>query len=343
MSMSDLELLQLVETVKEKQRGPVGPAGVGIERIEQFDATGFTLRLTDGSFKRIDLPAPRMKLAQSGCWSKGEAGSAGRPGRDGVQGPAGRDGQDGLAGSSIETAVVNSNGHLLLGISDGSIIDVGRVVGPAGATGERGSTGLPGEPGADGAAVLSGPRAPQQSDGVNGDHWIDISSNEFGFYKKSGDGWTKVANLRQPATDRAVGGTGGGTATSKIDSTNVNLKRSARSGDAPKFVDLPTLVNQMQFNWFAENQLNIDRTEIISNADEINKLKAVSGIPHIYTLKDESGGSVTTGEFSTNAALSASVTEIKISALSVDGTPLPIAQQGDSLVLERPAMADCTL
>ena len=54
MSMSDLELLQLVDTVKEKQRGPKGATGVGIEKIEQFDATAFTIRLTDGSFKRID-------------------------------------------------------------------------------------------------------------------------------------------------------------------------------------------------------------------------------------------------------------------------------------------------
>ena len=87
----------------------------------------------------------------------------------------GRDGQDGLPGSSIETAVVNSNGHLLLGISDGAIIDVGRVVGPAGATGAVGATGLAGESGKDGAAVLSGPRSPQADDGVEGDHWIDIS------------------------------------------------------------------------------------------------------------------------------------------------------------------------
>ena len=59
MSMSDLELLQLVDTVKEKQRGPKGEPGVGIEKVEQFDETGFTLRLTDGSFKKIDLPTPK--------------------------------------------------------------------------------------------------------------------------------------------------------------------------------------------------------------------------------------------------------------------------------------------
>ena len=48
MSLSDLELLQLVETAKEKRRGPKGEPGVGIDRIEQYDGDSFTLRLTDG-------------------------------------------------------------------------------------------------------------------------------------------------------------------------------------------------------------------------------------------------------------------------------------------------------
>ena len=214
MSMSDLELLQLVDTVKEKQRGPKGEPGVGIDRIEQFDATGFTLRLTDGSFQRIDLPTPKDgeagPVGPSG--RQGEKGDSGRAGRDGSQGLPGRDGQDGLPGSSIETAVVNSNGHLLLGISDGAIIDVGRVVGPAGATGPVGATGLAGESGKDGSAVLSGPRAPQADDGVEGDHWIDISSAEFSFFKKNGEGWNKLAELRQVPRDLRVptSGTGGG-------------------------------------------------------------------------------------------------------------------------------------
>ena len=118
MSMSDLELLQLVDTVKEKQRGPKGEPGVGIDRIEQFDETGFTIRLTDGSFQRIDLPLLKMETGPVGpSGRQGEKGDPGRAGRDGSQGLPGRDGQDGLPGSSIETAVVNSNGHLLLGLS----------------------------------------------------------------------------------------------------------------------------------------------------------------------------------------------------------------------------------
>ena len=36
-----------------------------------------------------------------------------------------------------------------------------------------------------------------------GDTWIDISSAEFSFFKKDGNGWQKLANLRQPAVTRA--------------------------------------------------------------------------------------------------------------------------------------------
>ena len=215
MAMSDLELLQLVDTVKERQRGPQGEPGVGIDSVEQYDGQSFTLRLTDGSFKRIDLPkaADGATGAPGQPGPKGDVGPAGRDGSGGKDGLQGAPGLPGADGTTVETAIVSSAGNLLLGLSDGTIIDAGRVVGPAGATGSAGPTGLPGERGSDGAAVLSGPRAPQESDGIEGDHWIDISSAEFNFYKKGGSGWDKLASLRQPAQDRLVGagaGSGGG-------------------------------------------------------------------------------------------------------------------------------------
>lgn len=212
--MTDLELLELLEKAKTKQRGPKGETGVGIESVEQFDGQSFTLRLSDGSFKKIALqPGADGAVGPKGeSGPKGEPGPAGRNGRDGSQGSPGRDGENGVPGVSTETAVVNSNGHLLLGLSDGAVIDVGRVVGPAGATGERGPTGLVGNDGRDGEAVLSGPRAPSQDDGKEGDMWIDISSAEFSFYKKNGEGWNKLAELRQVPRDLRVptSGTGGG-------------------------------------------------------------------------------------------------------------------------------------
>ena len=207
MAMSDLELLQLAETAKERQRGPQGEPGVGIESVEQYDGQSFTLRLTDGSFKKIALqPGADGESGQPGpAGAKGEPGSDGRDGRPGPKGDTGAAGLPGAAGASVDTAIVNADGQLLLGLTDGVVINCGTVVGPAGPIGPSGGVGLPGRDGVDGAAVLSGPRAPRETDGEEGDHWIDISSAEFGFYKKGGNGWDKLANLRQPAPDRVVG------------------------------------------------------------------------------------------------------------------------------------------
>ncbi|ADD94731.1 hypothetical protein [uncultured phage MedDCM-OCT-S09-C28] len=213
--MDDLQLLELLEKAQKKQRGPKGETGVGIESIDQFDGQSFTLRLTDGSFKKVALqPGADGAVGPQGVQGeKGESGPAGRAGRDGKSGLDGANGLPGAPGTSLDTAIVSSNGRLLLGLSDGSVLDVGRVVGPAGATGERGPAGLPGEPGKDGAAVLSGPRPPQSDDGKDGDFWIDLSSATFGFYKKSSGTWAKLGELRISQLGQqqaAVGGGGGG-------------------------------------------------------------------------------------------------------------------------------------
>jgi len=215
MAMSDLELLQLVDTVKEAQRGPQGEPGVGIESTEQYDDKSFNLVLTNGAQKKINLPTPKDGEVgpQGVAGPKGDTGAPGRDGRngkDGLQGEIGPSGQDGV---SLDTAVVNSNGHLLLGLTNGSVIDVGRVVGPAGATGERGLTGLPGQRGDDGTSCITGFKAPTEDIGNEGDSYIDCSSAEFAFYRKSGNGWSKVANLRQPARDTRLGVAGGGAGT----------------------------------------------------------------------------------------------------------------------------------
>ena len=109
-----------------------------------------------------------------------------------------------------DSAIVNSRGELLVGLSDGEIINAGKVVGPAGVRGQSGLPGLRGEPGIDGLSCIAAFKAPSQDDGKEGDSWIDCSSAEFAFYRRSGNGWNKIANLRQPAPDRRIGVSGGG-------------------------------------------------------------------------------------------------------------------------------------
>ena len=210
--MKDSELLGLLDRAQERQRGEKGEPGTGIDRIEQFDDESFTIKLTTGESRKISLPiAKDGEVGPTGSVGpRGPEGAAGKPGRDGASATDGQPGPQGLPGVSLSTAVVNDSGELLLQLSDGVIINVGRVRGPAGATGGQGATGLPGNPGRDGKQMLSGPRTPTQDDGEEGDHWIDVSDTSFALFKKDGGGWTKIADLRQIVQPRAVSAPGGG-------------------------------------------------------------------------------------------------------------------------------------
>ena len=205
-------MLGLLERAQERQRGEKGEPGVGIDRIDQFDDSSFTIKLTTGESKKIALPiAKDGEVGATGSVGpRGPEGPAGQPGRDGKSATDGATGAQGPPGVSIATAVVNDSGELLLQLTDGKISNLGNVRGPAGATGGAGPAGLPGDPGRDGKQMLSGPRAPSQDDGSEGDHWIDLSDTSFALFKKDGGGWNKIADLRQIVQPRAVSTPGGG-------------------------------------------------------------------------------------------------------------------------------------
>lgn len=161
MALSDLEILELAEKASEGRKGDRGPQGVGIRSINSPSPDLLVITLTDGSTYEHRIPLPKDgEIGPPGPAGKdgSDSTATGRQGPPGPPGPAGRDGQDGIDGSFVESALVDTRGHLLVGLSDGGIIDCGRVVGPAGATGERGPTGLPGSRGADGNSIRSGVR-----------------------------------------------------------------------------------------------------------------------------------------------------------------------------------------
>ena len=254
--MKDSDLLVLVDRAQERQRGDKGEPGVGIDRIEQFDDESFTIKLTTGESRKISLPiAKDGEVGATGSVGpRGPEGPAGKPGKDGASATDGQPGPQGLPGVSLSTAVVNDSGELLLQLSDGVIINVGRVRGPAGATGGQGATGLPGDPGRDGRQMLSGPRAPTQDDGEEGDHWIDVSDTSFALFKKDGGGWTKIADLRQIVQPRAVsapGGGGGGGGSKQLQNTRtlplVN-PTTFKSAIPASFPDPAALANQEDAN-----------------------------------------------------------------------------------------------
>ena len=287
--MTDLEMLELLEKAKEKNTGPKGEPGVGIQSVEQFEDNSFTFRLTDGSFKKIQLPTPQDgAVGPAGVQGeRGLPGPAGKSGRDGAPGNPGVDGLRGSDGSFVETALVNARGRLLIGLSDGEVIDAGVVVGPVGATGERGATGLPGQPGADGAAVLSGPRTPTQEDGVEGDHWIDISSAEFNFYKRSGTGWSMLASLRSPGRDPRVGPVGGGSAGGGGGGGGVDLPPVIINIDPPANGNNGKPVRAGDL-WFDSDQLAL----YVATKDASNKIVWVICVPGVTGVPGTQAASV---------------------------------------------------
>ena len=103
---------------------------------------------------------------------------------------------------SVSTALVSSGGDLLIELTDGTIINAGRVrgnPGPQGAQGEQGIRGAHGKDGIDGtngAKWHTGVGAPEIGLGVNGDLYMDVASSLLPIYQKVNGDWLFLTNLK---------------------------------------------------------------------------------------------------------------------------------------------------
>ena len=110
--------------------------------------------------------------------------------------------------TSIDTAVVSDTGDLLIGLTDGNVINAGYVRGRPGPQGERGlmgPTGDPGRNGLDGAQLYTGLGKPADDMGVEGDLYIDIRSRFLDIYQKTGGTWLVISSLRDPSASKGGG------------------------------------------------------------------------------------------------------------------------------------------
>ena len=118
---------------------------------------------------------------------------------------------------SMTTSVVSAailEGNLILGLSDGSVINCGYVQGPPGLKGDAGPMGADGDPGRDGNTIITVGGTPRNDAGTDGDYAIDnVNWRIYG--PKSGGTWGK-ANDMLPSKDNLIvngrgfeGGAGG--------------------------------------------------------------------------------------------------------------------------------------
>ena len=164
-----------------------------------------------------------------GSGSQGVAGiqeSSGQGGSTGAAGPQGPPGPKGDTGAKGETGVAGADGDDGQNGATGPQGPAGPAgpagpigpagpAGPQGPAGNDGAPGAPGAPGADGAngkTVLSGTTAPDDTnDGVNGDFYIDTSTNKI-YGPKAGGSWPAGVSLKGeqgvPGADGAPGAPG---------------------------------------------------------------------------------------------------------------------------------------
>ncbi len=115
---------------------------------------------------------------------------------------------------SVSTALVSSGGDLLIELTDGTIINAGRVrgnPGPKGDIGEQGIRGAHGKDGIDGthgAKWHTGVGAPDLDLGVNGDLYMDVASSLLPIFQKVNTDWLFLCNLKVPPSGGG-GGQGG--------------------------------------------------------------------------------------------------------------------------------------
>ena len=107
-----------------------------------------------------------------------------------------------MVASGIATSIVSAavlEGNLILGLSNGSIIDCGTVQGPRGLTGDQGLMGATGRPGLDGNTIHTVEGAPSYDLGRDGDFAINTVVWEIYGPKASGQWGKGTPDWRQQA------------------------------------------------------------------------------------------------------------------------------------------------
>ena len=100
--------------------------------------------------------------------------------------------------SSLLTSVVSAaviSGDLIIGLSDGSMINCGRVQGPIGLTGDQGPMGATGRSGTDGNTIHTVQGTPDTTVGKDGDFAINVSVWEI-YGPRAGGAWGTGTPLR---------------------------------------------------------------------------------------------------------------------------------------------------
>ena len=188
--------------------------------------------------------------------------------------------------TSVASAAV-IGGDLIIGLSDGSIINCGRVVGPQGLRGDRGAVGDVGRPGMDGNTIHTTAGIPDTTLGKDGDYAINSRLWEI-YGPKSAGQWGTATPLRGNKKGEAPTGRqeaifgndsktegGGGKAynTSNLPLTGLGKTKGQRKVDAPGGNIIPegnNLSYQSNLNaWIYNSLVALDKELPVQRVDDL--------------------------------------------------------------------------
>lgn len=146
-------------------------------------------------------------------------GDKGDQGEKGIDGKDGRDGIDGVDGVGIKKAAVNDSGHLMIRLTDDTLIDTGYVIGADGKDGRDGVDGRDGRDGTDGRDGV---------DGTNGKDGVDGKTPYIG---ENGNWWIgdEDTGVKAQTTDFIFNDNGNGTILLAYVGSDYNVKIPAKT------------------------------------------------------------------------------------------------------------------
>ena len=134
---------------------------------------------------------------------KGDTGPAGGGSGSG-SGQAGKDGKS----ITITSTTTDAQGNTIITFSDGTSVTIRKGdKGDKGDTGVAGKDGATGEKGADGHSITSGPGAPNNANGKDGDLYVDINTGDL--YKKDNGTWKPNGTIKGAKGDKGDTGPAG--------------------------------------------------------------------------------------------------------------------------------------
>ena len=185
--------------------GKDGKDGTGINNIEISNDGNLLITLTNGTSLNLGnikgakgdqgIQGEKGDKGDQGIQGekgdKGDQGVQGEKGDAGINGADGKDGTNGTDGVGVASSEINALGELVIKYSNGTTVNLGKVVGNDGAQGaqgekgekgDKGDQGIQGEKGDKGDQGIQGEKGDKGDAGINGTNGADgvgVASSEI--------------------------------------------------------------------------------------------------------------------------------------------------------------------